>query len=98
MTSGYVLDQRQPKNEEEYQECITTVVQMKNAMVNRSGVSPEMAVFGRVRRLPGDLLSETKGTPLHPTVHLKSTLRTIPVPPASIIKRKRAQDLYAPPQ
>ena len=53
-----VLHDCQPRGEEEYQECHAATGQIKNQALHKSGMTPAMAVFGRHRRLPGDLTSE----------------------------------------
>lgn len=60
--SNGVLEDTQPNTEEAYQECIQAVCCVKNQGLHVSGTTPEMAVFGRHRRPPGDLTSEDPTT------------------------------------
>ena len=53
-----VLDQVQPKNKEEYEQCIVQTMNAKNELLNQHGLSPCQLVFGRNPRAPGDLLQE----------------------------------------
>ena len=50
-----VIDDCQPANEEQYQECLTQACAVKNQHLHKAGTTPEMGVFGRHRRMPGDL-------------------------------------------
>lgn len=53
-----VIDGAQPQDEEQYQECIHQVLCIKNQGLLKAGTTPEMAVFGRHRKLPGDLCGD----------------------------------------
>ena len=65
-----VLDQAQPKNKAEYEQCIVQTLNAKNELLNQKGLSPCQLVFGRNPRVPSDLIQEwpcpvAGTTPLH---------------------------------
>ena len=65
-----VLDQVQPKDRAEYEQCVIQTCNAKNEMLNQKGLSPCQLVFGRNPRIAGDLLQEwpcpvAATTPLH---------------------------------
>ena len=65
-----MLDQVQPKNQEEYEQCVVQTMNAKNELLNNKGMSPCQLVFGRNPRVPADLVQESPcpiaGTsPLH---------------------------------
>ena len=53
-----VLDQVQPRDRQEYEQCIVQTMNAKNELLNQHGLSPCQLVFGRNPRVPGDLLQE----------------------------------------
>eukprot|EP00435_Cladocopium_sp_Y103_P064168 s612_g25.t2 len=65
-----MLDQVQPQNQEEYEQCVIQTMNAKNELLNNKGMSPCQLVFGRNPRVPADLLQENPcpvagTTPLH---------------------------------
>ena len=65
-----VLDQTQPQNKEEYEQCVVQTSSAKNELLNQKGLSPYQLVFGRNPRVPADLVQEwpcpvAGTTPLH---------------------------------
>ena len=65
-----VIDQVQPKNRAEYEQCVVQTCNAKNELLNQKGLSPCQLVFGRNPRVAGDLLQEqpcpvAATTPLH---------------------------------
>ena len=53
-----LLDQVQPQNQQEYEECILHTINGKNEMINTKGLSPCQHVFGRNPRVPEDLIQD----------------------------------------
>ena len=53
-----VIDQVQPRNRQEYEQCIVQTTNAKNELLNQHGLSPCQLVFGRNPRVPDDLLQE----------------------------------------
>lgn len=53
-----VLDQAQPKDKNEYEQCIVQTTNAKNELLNNKGLSPCQIVFGRNPRVPADLVQE----------------------------------------
>ena len=53
-----VLDQIQPTNREEYEQCLVQTMNAKNELLNHHGLSPCQLVFGRNPKIPGDLIQE----------------------------------------
>ena len=54
-----MLDQVQPKNQEEYEQCVVQTMNAKNELLNNKGMSPCQLVFGRNPRVPADLVQES---------------------------------------
>ena len=53
-----VLDQVQPKDRSEYEQCIVQTMNAKNELISQKGLSPCQLVFGRNPRIPSDLVQE----------------------------------------
>eukprot|EP00434_Breviolum_minutum_P003222 symbB.v1.2.002836.t1/scaffold144.1/size299099/14 len=53
-----LIDQVQPQNQLEYEECIFHAMNSKNEMLNSKGLSPCQHVFGRNPRVPEDLIQD----------------------------------------
>ena len=65
-----MIDQVQPKDRAEYEQCIIQSCNAKNELLNQKGLSPCQLVFGRNPRVAADLLQEwpcpvSATTPLH---------------------------------
>lgn len=53
-----LVDQVQPQNQLEYEECVFHAMNSKNEMLNSKGLSPCQHVFGRNPRVPEDLIQD----------------------------------------
>lgn len=65
-----VIDQVQPRDRTEYEQCVIQTCNAKNELLNHKGLSPCQLVFGRNPRVAGDLVQEwpcpvAGSTPLH---------------------------------
>ena len=53
-----VLDQAQPKDRAEYEQCVVQTMNAKNELISQKGLSPCQLVFGRNPRVATDLIQE----------------------------------------
>lgn len=65
-----VVTQIQPKDRQEFEQCVINTANSKNELINMKGLSPRQHVFGRNHRVPEDLVQDwpcpvAATTPLH---------------------------------